>query len=121
MKINRRIAGVGVMTLLLSAVAAFALMTEPPGRVATSAGKYPSEKTAAIAIADSQERTEVRYVLKAADGQVGIYDPADMEKPKTLTGIAVSKLRAADAAQLAQGIEVAGDEELARLLEDFGS
>ena len=69
-------------------------------------------------LSPSEER---QYILREFDGQIAVFVPDDSFNPIILTGILTSSLPKADREQLQLGIVVAGDEELAKLLEDFGS
>jgi hypothetical protein len=127
MKMNRKIAALGVLSLILTVMTALALINAPPG----AKGSAVAEDAGVMAAADAAEMTDdpaerpeesaKQYILKDVSGFIGIYDPDDMESPKMVTGIVVDKLRAADVKMLANGILVTGEEQLARLLEDFGS
>ena len=61
------------------------------------------------------------YVLREYEGQIAVYVSGDTENPVLLTGILTSSLRKTDRELLQEGISARGDEELAKLLEDFGS
>lgn len=61
------------------------------------------------------------YVLRAADGNVAVFDTDDPDRPVTVTEIELASLREADRAMIADGLPVESPEELARLLEDLGS
>ncbi len=64
---------------------------------------------------------ETAYVLMEYDGQIAVYVSGDEKTPVLLTGILTSSLRKTDRELLQEGIPARGDEELAKLLEDFGS
>lgn len=64
---------------------------------------------------------ETVYILREYDGQIAVYVTGDEKEPVLLTGILTSSLRKTDRELLAEGIPARGDEELAKLLEDFGS
>jgi len=128
MKTNRRLAALGVLSLIMTIMTALAFASEPPG--SGGAELKPEAQVAAIeedAAAETEitasepVNTEKRYILKNVSGFIGIFEAEDPEVPKMVTGIVVSKLRAADAEMLSGGILVNGEDELARLLEDFGS
>lgn len=116
-KTNRKIAAIGVLSLILTVIAALTQVTELPEARVIEVG----ETMPLAASGNTLEQTVNKYVLKNVAGFVGIYAIENMERPKTVTNIVVDKLRAADAELLGKGIEVAGEDELARLLEDLGS
>ena len=60
------------------------------------------------------------YVLRAADGNVAVYDRLDPRRPLTVTEIELDSLRAHDRALIEQGLPADSREELMALLEDLG-
>jgi len=127
MKTNQKIAALGVLSLIATIITALAFVSEP--QVQDAAGNKPAMQAAMAEdlAADTEvttverEKTGKKYILKNVSGFIGIFEADNPETPRTVTGIVVSKLRAADAEMLNEGIVVNGEEELARLLEDFGS
>ena len=61
------------------------------------------------------------FVVKDCGGKIAVFSPSDPDRPLWSTGIATATLRLADQEALLEGIPVADEEELALLLEDFGS
>jgi hypothetical protein len=136
---NRRITAIGVLSLLATVMTALALLVSPPicdkqvktvkdaetfGKTDVSVNGAITDDAfpAAISIEGSNIVTESKeYLLKEVSGYVGIFSPEDTETPQSITQIALSKLREADARMFREGIIVKGEEELAKLLEDFGS
>jgi hypothetical protein len=132
---NRKLAALGVLSLIMTVMAVLVFTAEPPGSGGAAIGPdrlqaaediaAPGEEAATADGAGEEGGQEIRhvkrYILKDVSGYIGIFEPDDMENPKMVTGINTGKLRAADAKMLADGIVAYGEEELARLLEDFGS
>ncbi|MGI6577672.1 MAG: hypothetical protein ACOX1Q_06480 [Eubacteriales bacterium] len=133
---NRRIASLSVLSLLATIMTALALTVNNP--IADGNFDYNDintglfsenhdvlENTPAMEVATGiegkQTDTEKEYLLKDTSGFIGIYSLDDPNTPQVITEIVISKLREADAEMLKEGIVVKGDEELAKLLEDFGS
>lgn len=131
----RRITAIRVLSLLATVMTALALIVSPPtytNRHADSdadAGAFADTNAAVngalandIHVEKSVTAGAVKeYLLKEASGYIGIFSPDDTENPQLITGIAISKLREADARMFREGVTVIGEEELAKLLEDFGS
>ena len=61
------------------------------------------------------------YLLKDVDGRIGVYYPADAEKPTMLTDVLVRDLPLGDRVELTNGIRVSDYGAVARLLEDYGA
>ncbi|NLM61414.1 MAG: hypothetical protein GX193_04990 [Clostridiales bacterium] len=136
MVINRRIASLGVLSLLATIMTVLALTVNNPSadkdleRSGTETGVFSESRdvlddmTAVVSGTDEHgeeaEHYKV-YLLKDTSGYIGIYSMDDPDTPQTVTEIVTSKLRQADAEMLKEGIVAVGEEELAKLLEDFGS
>lgn len=133
---NRRVTAVGVLSLLATIMTALALTVTPPIRnhkqTENDMGTGVLSETDAVLNSVSAGNSipidkpvatdeDKEYLIKEVSGFLGIFLPEDTENPQLITGIAISKLREADARMFKEGIIVKGEEELARLLEDFGS
>lgn len=61
------------------------------------------------------------YLLRAVDGYVAVFHPADGEEPAEITDIRVADLPAGDRQALLSGVSVTDRTALMRLLEDYGA
>lgn len=61
------------------------------------------------------------YLLRAMDGYVAVYYPADAEEPTEITDIRVADLPAEDRQALLSGVSATDRAALSRLLEDYGA
>ena len=71
--------------------------------------------------AQSGQEQESSYLLKDCGGYVGIFTAGGSDEPDIVTEIIISKLRAADAETLKEGIPANSPEELAKIIEDLNS
>lgn len=133
---NRRIASLGVISLLATIMTALALIVNNPAadgdseHVGTEAVVFAENNGADEKAPPYEGETGIGgedvdnvniYLLKDTSGFIGIYTLDDPDTPKEVTEIVTGKLRRADAEMLKEGIVARGEEELAKLLEDFGS
>lgn len=101
--LRRRLLLVLPLAALLAGFSAYGLAhTEAPAPVPVSAPAEPRAK----------------YAARVLDGRVAIYR-ADARFPMEVTDIEISSLPRADQEALAAGIELADEEAIAHLLEDF--
>ncbi len=63
---------------------------------------------------------EAKYIVKEYQGLVAVFVPDSPDVPQKLLDARVSALPKADRNMLEEGILVYSDEELSRLLEDYG-
>lgn len=82
---------------------------------AAAAGSLLSRPVEAVA-----ETPEPKYILSGYDGLVAVFVPGE-EKPSFVTETPVSVLPSADREALKVGMPVYSEEELTRLLEDYGT
>ena len=71
--------------------------------------------------ADEVAKQESGYVIKDLDGKLAVYRTDDMNTPERVTEIYSETLRKYDQELLHSGIKIADEEELWRILEDYGS
>jgi len=62
-----------------------------------------------------------KYIMKLYNGNLAVFDAKDPETPQFVTGIDERTLRDTDRDAFEKGVPVYSDEELASLLEDYGS
>ena len=62
-----------------------------------------------------------KYIMKLYNGALAVFDADDLNEPQYITGIDERTLRDKDREAFAKGVPVYSDEELASLLEDYGS
>ena len=60
-------------------------------------------------------------LLRAVDGRVGVFSPADSEEPFLITDIRVDSLPQGDRLALTAGVRASDRDAAARLLEDYGA
>lgn len=101
--LKRRFLLVLPLAVILAGFSAYGLMhTEAPAPLPVSAPAEPRAK----------------YAARIVDGRVAIYR-ADARYPIEVTDIEVTSLPRADQDALAEGIELADEEAIAHLLEDY--
>ncbi|MDR1117038.1 MAG: BofC C-terminal domain-containing protein [Oscillospiraceae bacterium] len=117
-----------VIFFILTIFVASAHIISPPGETNltyTAETGLPASNNADDVLNNDAEETEVPedivYILKEYNGLVAIYFGGAEGEPGIITEITVSKLRRTDAESLRAGIEVAGAEELAKIIEDLNS
>ena len=59
------------------------------------------------------------YLVKAHEGHLAVYDWEVQDTPVEVTDIDIRLMRQVDRERMERGIQVTGDETLARVLEDF--
>lgn len=94
-------------------------------RIANSSGAQAAAAAGTMPVSETQAPPEkpspAIYILREYDGQIAVFVPQNEDIPVSLTGILTSTLRQSDRDELQRGIYVSGDNDLARLLEDFSS
>ena len=84
-------------------------------------GQYTQAQPAyTIAYAAAEEQAG-KYVVRAYNGKIALFESGTASTPIIETDIEVSALRAYDRRLLEDGIEVDSYEDVLRLFEDFGS
>ena len=61
------------------------------------------------------------YLLREWDGYIGVFFPADADRPASVTGIRVADLPPGDRIELRAGVTATDRAAVVRLLEDYGS
>ena len=102
----------------LLAAAALTVLHSPADRAGSIAMTQPVSAPLRTADPVSDAALEASYLLRSENGAVSIYQNGALLRR---TDIPVSALPQCDRAALEQGIHVAGDADLARILEDLGS
>lgn len=112
----KMIAGGAICVMLLLVGVSFAIASEPP--VGDAIYDLPEPEVAPESESEP-EAVSAGYVVRSDGEGVGVYSHGG-ERLMELD-IQPAKLREADAEKFERGIEVADDEELWRLIEDFSS
>lgn len=112
------VGGISLLVLILLIGVCFAMAGTPPTEEPTYL--LPVEDALILPVSQPQSVAETRYILRADSGALTVY-LSDSNEPVLSLDVSADKLRSADAAALANGIEVEGDEALWRLIEDFSS
>lgn len=112
------VGGISLLVLILLIGVCFAMAGTPPAE--EHAYLIPAEDTLILPVSRPQVSSETRYILRSDGGALTVYR-SDSNEPVLSLDVSADKLRSADAATLANGIEVEGDEALWRLIEDFSS
>lgn len=119
---NQKIAGAGVLSLLLTAMTVMAITTGPAAPSLREAEELAGSQPVSVDLRMfEEEQGEQSYILKDIDGVVTILCPGQLDFSPVVTDIYVAELRTYDQELLAEGIEARGAESLTKLLEDFGS
>lgn len=69
----------------------------------------------------AEAASDAAYILREWNGYIGIFYANDLKKPFSVTDIQIATLRENDRQMLSVGIEADTQEQLMRLLEDYGS
>ncbi|MDP4108980.1 MAG: hypothetical protein Q8878_03015 [Bacillota bacterium] len=113
-------ATLSVAALLFTAVILAVLpdkkMNTPNSSISAPHAQEQKESPAA-----EEKEAEGKYIMKMYNGNVAVYDASAQDSPLYVTGIDGRTLRDADREAFEKGVVVGSDEELASMLEDYGS
>ena len=80
-----------------------------------------ASETKAAEETGEEPQKEGKYIMKLYNGSLAVFDAKKPDTPQYITGIDERTLRDADRKAFEKGVLVYSDEELASLLEDYGS
>lgn len=112
------VGGISLLVLILLIGVCFAMTGKPP--VEEPIYQLPVADALVLPASMPQTVDEPRYILRSDSGSLAVYRQGS-DAPMLSLDVSADKLRSVDAAALATGIEVEGDEALWRLIEDFSS
>ena len=112
------VGGISLLVLIVLIGVCFAMTGKPA--VEEPVYQLPIADALVLPVSQPQSADEQRYILRSDSGSLAVYRRGS-DMPMLSLDVSADKLRSVDAAALAVGIEVEGDEALWRLIEDFSS
>ena len=130
MNVGTKSAGAVMVLLMLALLFALTVRMRPPvnqtEKAVRSAGRagdmtVNNREGHRASAAENETVTVPLYVVMDYNGKLAVFAPTDVNTPEIITTIETDLLRRTDKELFMTGVPVYSDEELCRLLEDFGS